>query len=132
MAACAAIKADGTKCEARAMRGSQWCFNHNPDRSEERRRNASKGGRAGGRGRPGAGEEVLWLRRTLKDVVEGVLAGNMDRSRAAVAVQALNALRGLLETEHRIKETQEFVECIAMLEDRLAEQQPGARYWARN
>ena len=132
MASCAAIKADGTKCEARAMKGSQWCFNHSPDHSEERRRNASKGGRAGGKGRPGAGEEVLWLRRTLKDVVEGVLAGNMDRSRAAVAVQGLNALRGLLETEHRIKEAQEFEERIADLEERLAAQQSRVGYWARN
>jgi hypothetical protein len=132
MATCAAMKADGTECEARAMKGSQWCFNHSPDHSEERRRNASKGGRAGGRGRPGAGEEVLWLRQKLKNVIDEVLTGDMDRSRAAVAVQALNALRGLLETEHRIKEAQEFEERIAMLEERLAEQQTGAGYWAKN
>jgi hypothetical protein len=122
MATCAAIKADGTECEARAMKGSKWCFNHSPDYSEQRRRNASKGGRAGGKGRPGASDEISWLRRKLKDVVEGVLTGNMDRSRAAVAVQALNALRGLLETEHRIMEAQEFEERIAVLEERLAEQ----------
>ncbi len=132
MPACAAIKADGTKCEARAMKGSQWCFNHSPDHSEERRRNASKDGRAGGRGRPSAGEEVLWLRQTLKQVVDEVLMGEMDRSRAAVTVQALNALRGLLETEHRIKEAQEFEERIAVLEERVAERQPGTGHWARN
>ncbi len=116
------------------MKGSQWCFNHSPDYSEERRRNASKGGRTGGRGRPGAGEEVLWLRQTLKQVVNEVLTGSMDRSRAAVAVQGLNALRGLLETEQRIKEAQEFEERIAVLEERLAEteRQPGVGYWARN
>jgi hypothetical protein len=61
-----------------------------------------------------------------------MLTGEMDRSRAAVAVQALNSLRGLLETEHRIKESQEFEERIAVLEDRLAAQQHGAGYWARN
>jgi hypothetical protein len=132
MAICGAIKADGIKCATRAMKGSQWCFNHSPDHSEQRRHNASKGGRAGGRGRPGAGEEVLWLRQTLKQVVNEVLTGSMDRSRAAVAVQGLNALRGLLETEHRIKEAQEFEERIAVLETRLAEQQSGAGYWARN
>jgi len=31
------------------MKGSQWCFNHHPDHSEERQRNASKGGKCGGR-----------------------------------------------------------------------------------
>jgi cell division protein ZapA (FtsZ GTPase activity inhibitor) len=55
----------------------------------------------------------------------------LDRSRAAVAVQALNALRGLLETEHRIKEAQEFEERIAVLEERLAEQQPGTGYFGQ-
>ena len=132
MVTCGATKADGTKCAARAMRGATTCFNHSPEHSEERRRNAAKGGRAGGRGRPGAGDEISWLRRTLKDVVEGVLTGDMDRSRDAVVVQALNTLRGLLETEHRIKEAQEFEERIAVLEERLAEQQPGGGYWARN
>ncbi len=125
MTKCGATKADGTKCEARAMKGSPCCFNHSPDYSEERRRNASKGGRAGGRGRPGAGEEVLWLRQKLKNVIDEVLTGKLDRSRAAVAVQALNALRGLLETERRIKEAQGFEERIAVLEERLAEQQLG-------
>jgi hypothetical protein len=47
-------------------------------------------------------------------------------------VQALNALRGLLETEHRIKESQEFEERIAVLEGRLAAQQHRAGYWAKN
>ena len=46
----------------------------------------------------------------------------MDRSRAAVAIRGLNALRGLLEAEYRIKEAQEFEERIAAVEVHLAEQ----------
>jgi hypothetical protein len=42
MSVCAAIKPDGLRCKARAMKGSQWCFNHHPDHSDERRRNAPK------------------------------------------------------------------------------------------
>jgi hypothetical protein len=41
------IKADGGRCKAQAMRGSSWCLNHDPDKSEERRRRASKGGKRG-------------------------------------------------------------------------------------
>jgi hypothetical protein len=55
----------------------------------------------------------------------------MDRSRAAVAVQGLNALRGVLETEYRIKGAEEFEARIATLEERLAKQ-PSAGYWARS
>ena len=31
MGFCAAIKPDGVRCKARAMKSSEWCFNHNPD-----------------------------------------------------------------------------------------------------
>jgi DNA polymerase I len=47
MSVCAAIKQDGLRCKARTMKGSEWCFNHHPDQSEERRRHASKGGKRG-------------------------------------------------------------------------------------
>ena len=104
------------------MRGYPTCYGHRPDLSQERRRNASRGGRSGGRGRPGAGDEISWIRRMLKEAVADVSTGKMDRSRAAVAIRGLNALRGLLETEYRIKEAQEFEGRIAALEERLAEQ----------
>jgi hypothetical protein len=58
----------------------------------------------------------------LKEAVADVSTGKMDRSRAAVAIRGLNALRGLLEAEYRIKEAQEFEERIAAVEVRLAEQ----------
>jgi hypothetical protein len=130
MGVCSAIKADGLRCKATATKGSGYCFNHNPNYSEERRRNASKGGRAGGRGRPAARDEISRIRHMLTQVVEGVLTEDMDKSRAAVAIQGLNALRGLLETECRIKQAQEFEERIAVLEKRLAEQKSREGYWA--
>jgi hypothetical protein len=41
MAVCAGTKRDGTPCTLPAMAGSEWCWNHDPARAEERRRNAS-------------------------------------------------------------------------------------------
>jgi hypothetical protein len=67
LSVCAAIKPDGARCKARAMKGSQWCFNHHPDYSQERQRNASKGGRRGGRGRPGPQLHTL-----LEDLIQRV------------------------------------------------------------
>jgi hypothetical protein len=125
---CAAIKGNGERCKGVAIGSSEWCYQHSPAHAEERRRNASKGGRSGGRGRPSAGDEVAWIRQTLKQVVGEVLTDKMDRARAAVTVQALNALRGLLETEHRIKEAQEFEERIAALEERLTRQNSTGGY----
>ena len=40
-AACAGSKRDGEPCTLPAMAGSSWCWNHDPARAEERRRNAS-------------------------------------------------------------------------------------------
>jgi hypothetical protein len=130
MVRCAFIKQDGERCGATAMRGYPTCYGHRPDLAEQRRRNASKGGKSGGRGRPSAGDEVSWIRRMLREVVVDVSTGKMDRSRAAVAIQGLNALRGLLETEYRIKEAQEFEGRIAALEERLAEQGSKREHWA--
>ena len=48
---CAAIKANGERCKADAMSGAEWCYSHHPDRAEQRSRNASRGGKSGGRGR---------------------------------------------------------------------------------
>ncbi len=122
MVRCAFIKQDGERCGATAMRGYSTCYGHRPDLAQERRRNASRGVRSGGRGRPSAGDEISWIRRMLREAVVDVSTGKMDRSRAAVAIQGLNALRGLLEAEYRIKEAQEFEERIAAVEVRLAEQ----------
>jgi hypothetical protein len=47
---CSGIRADGGRCKVQAMRNSEWCINHHADRSELRRRRASKGGKRGGRG----------------------------------------------------------------------------------
>jgi hypothetical protein len=40
-AACSGTKRNGEPCTLPAMAGSQLCWNHDPARAEERRRNAS-------------------------------------------------------------------------------------------
>ena len=52
MALCSGTKADGGRCKAQAMHGSEWCIGHDPDKAQTRRLRASKGGKRGGRGRP--------------------------------------------------------------------------------
>jgi hypothetical protein len=101
MERCAAMKANGLPCATRAMKASQWCFNHSPDYSEERRPNASKGGRAGGKGQPGAGDEVSWLKQTLKDVVDGVLTGNIEQVRVVIDEMAAEDALGPYSGEQR-------------------------------
>jgi len=41
---CEFIKPDGTKCEAYAIKGSEFCYFHNPDISDEEKKEAQSNG----------------------------------------------------------------------------------------
>jgi hypothetical protein len=113
MARCQGIKRDGGRCTVSVPLGVQWCFNHDPDRAAERKRNASRAGKSSG------GSEVRDLKRRISKVVDDVLEGSLDRGRAAVAIQGLNALRSALELERRVKEVDELEARLAEIERRL-------------
>ena len=114
MSVCAAIKPDGARCKARAMKGSQWCFNHHPDYSQERQRNASKGGRRGGRGRPVS--ELSRLQARFEELAEQVLSGEVERGVGAVAAQLLNGARACVATRLKAIEQEEVLERLEELE----------------
>jgi hypothetical protein len=118
MGFCAAIKPDGARCKARAMQGSQWCFNHHPDHSQEHRRNASKGGQRGGRGRPArSGAEGLKdIKDLLKSLTDDVLSGEVERATAIAANQLLNSALRAIELERRWKEIEDLEGRLEALE----------------
>jgi hypothetical protein len=60
-------------------------------------------------------------------VVDAVLEGSQDRGRAAVAIQGLNALRGVLELERKVRELDELEARIEALEK---PQEGGSRWGA--
>jgi hypothetical protein len=117
MALCAGIKADGGRCGAQAMRNSQWCINHDPDKAEARRRRASKGGKRGGRGRPSA--ELARLQARFEDLAEKVLAGDVERGVGAVAGQLLNGARACVRDALAAREQEELVARMEALEEAL-------------
>jgi hypothetical protein len=99
--------------------GVQWCFNHDPARAQERRRNASRAGRSVG------SREIRDLKKRILGVVEAVLEGSQDRGRAAVAIQGFNALKGVVELERKVRETDELEARIEALE----QPREGGRKW---
>src|SRR5918999_6455179 len=88
MTKCSGITQAGTACKGVPIEGSQWCYVHHPDHSEERRRHGSKGGKRGGRGRPVA--ELGALRVENAEIRERLLEGKLLPGVAAVAIQSLN------------------------------------------
>ncbi|MDP9476236.1 MAG: hypothetical protein M3R38_11250 [Actinomycetota bacterium] len=106
------------------MAGGGWCYGHDPSYAEKRRRNASQGGRTGGRGR-GANGELAQIKDEIRRVTTDVLGGEVKTSVGAVALQGLNSSLRALEIERRTFDVAALVERLELLEDR-ADQLRGA------
>jgi hypothetical protein len=120
---CAAITGKGQPCKGLVRPGNDYCPAHDPNRQEARRRAASKAGSS----KPGT--EVAELKEQLSDLYTGVLTGMVDSKIGAVAAQIAGARIRLLETERRIKETEELEERLERLERVQASRQGGMRRW---
>ena len=130
MARCPAIKADGQRCQGKAIPGSEWCYSHDPDYAEARRRNASRGGKRGGRGR-GVSSELQEVKTLLKSLTDRVILTEgtepLPANHAAVAAQLINTRLRAVELERKIQETEELEARIEALEQ--ASEQRGGRKW---
>ena len=105
MPRCVGSKPDGTPCERIVGASQSYCYSHDPERQEDRKRSASKGGRSGGRGRPlseapGA-SELADIKGRLRALIEDVRTGAIERSDAAVCAQLYNTLLRAVEAEHK-------------------------------
>ena len=118
MPRCPANKRDGGQCTTIVRSPQVYCYQHDPERAKERKRNASRAGKSGRR-------ETMDLKRRISEVVDAVLEGSQDRGRAAVAIQGLNALRAVLELERKIRELDELEARIEALE----QSREGAGHW---
>jgi hypothetical protein len=128
MARCSGIKGDGSRCEGIAKAGESYCYAHDPERADERRRNASRGGTRAGRGRARLSPEIPAIKARILELVENVLEGNVERSSAAVVGNLYYTLRRAVEVERKIKETEDLERRIAALEE---QQNGGVRRWEK-
>ena len=127
MAKCSGITQAGIACKGIPIDGSQWCHAHHPDRTDERRRYGSKGGKRGGRGRPQA--ELSDIKRRLSELADDVLEGRQDKAVAAVASQVLNVYLRAISVETKLKEQLELVERLESLEEGLEQNKRGSGRW---
>ena len=118
---CGGITREGLRCERSAEGPNGLCWLHDPSRSEDRRRAASRAGRS----KPS--RELSGLKAQLQDLTQDVLAGDLETGRAAVVNQLINTQLRAIEQERKIKETEELETRIEALERTPA--QKGARKW---
>jgi hypothetical protein len=126
MAKCSGITQAGMACKGIPIDGSQWCYVHDPEHTEERRRHGTRGGKRGGRGRPVA--ELNDIKRRLSDLADDVLADRVDRANAAVAGQLLNTVIRAVGVELKVREQQDILERMEGLEAMLERQNNGRGY----
>jgi hypothetical protein len=113
MPGCRGNKEDGSPCERIVGASQAYCYSHDPARADERRRNASRGGRAKGNG------ELADLKKQVKDLASDVLEGKVEKGRAAVVNQLINTLIRAIEQERKMREMGELAERLEALEEVL-------------
>jgi hypothetical protein len=122
MAVCAGHKRDGSRCTATVEPPQTYCWWHDPDNAEERRRAASKAGKSR------SNRELPDVKAQLQDLTRDVLAGDLETGRAAVANQLIDTRLRAIEQQRKNKETEELEARIEALE-RASEQGKGVRPW---
>jgi hypothetical protein len=93
---CGAITREGGRCTAAVSPGAEWCFNHDPARADERKRNARRAGKA-----RGGGSELKDIKREIRAVIGGVLSEKVDKGVGAVALQGFNTLLRAVEIQQK-------------------------------
>jgi len=116
---CAGKKEDGSPCERIVGASQSYCYSHNPRRAEERRRNASRGGRSK------ANAEIAELKAQLKRLAADVLSGEVERGAATMVNQIINSQARLLELERKQKDTEELEARLEAVEEVLKTRRSG-------
>jgi hypothetical protein len=121
---CAGIKRDGGRCTTIVKPPQTHCYQHDPERAGERKRNASRAAKS----KPS--RELAGIKQRLSDLADDVLAGEVDRAVAAVASQVLNVYLRAVSVELKIREQQEITERLEELETLLEQRKGERRYGA--
>jgi hypothetical protein len=113
MPQCAGIKRDGGRCTVVVGPGVTHCYQHDPDRAEERKRNAARGGKSKGN------RKLEDLDRQLETLAADALEDKVPRGVAAVVNQIVGTRIRLIEQERKIKETEELEAEMRLQAERL-------------
>src|SRR5215203_1034198 len=104
MDVCNGTKRDGGPCTLPAMTGSEWCWNHDPARAEERRRNASHAATAK---HSSIGKELREVRELILELLGVLLSDQLHvrvRKELQSVVQLLQCYLRAAELEMRAAE----------------------------
>jgi hypothetical protein len=117
MAQCAFDKRGGGRFGGVAIGPKGGCYAHDPAYQLDRKRDARRNGKRGGRGRPNPGTaDLRRLQSRFEDLADKVLAGTVDRADAAVASQCLNGARASIAASAKLRELEDIEARLDALE----------------
>ena len=119
---CRATKSNGEPCRGTSTGSHGLCWAHAPENQERRRRGQSRGGK----NKPS--RELVDLKAGLLTLRDDVLSCRVDKGNAAVAAQIMNVYLRTIETERKLRETEDLVRRLEELEGALALQNESGSY----
>jgi hypothetical protein len=123
MPRCAGNTDDGSPCQRIVKASQHYCYSHDPERAEERKHNAARGGKAK------ANRELAEIKTLLATLTARVLKEEgvepLEPGPAAVVNQLINTRLRALEQERKNKETEDLEGRIEALE----RTQEGGKRW---
>jgi hypothetical protein len=119
---CGGTKRDGSPCTATVQPPQRFCWWHDPDHAQQRRRAASKAGKS----KPS--RELAGIKQRLSDLADDVLAEKVDKGAAAVAGQLLNTYLRAVSVELKAREQLELIERLEVLEETLVARNKESRW----
>src|SRR5215210_1338791 len=111
MGRCGFTKDDGSPCERIVRASQEYCYSHDPDRAGERKRNASRGGKAKASG------EIGRVKANLQALADATLALEVDKGVAAVTGQIWNIYLAAVRTELKAREVEEITREVEELRE---------------
>ncbi len=110
---CCGFKPDGSPCRRTVKASFTYCYSHDPNTLEERRRHNSRAGKGNSQ------KELRQLKGKLRDLLDDVLEGKVDRGVAAVAANVSNALSRVYSVSLKARELETLEERLSELEEAL-------------
>jgi len=124
MERCRSLKRDGSPCSLPPVGDSGFCWAHDPNNSEKRKKTASKAGKVG---KPAA--ELSQVKLKLRQLGEDVLAGRVERATGSVVAQIYGVLLKAFEQERRLREQEELIQRLEILEQAERTTHGGNNRW---
>ena len=120
-AQCAGFTKAGNPCTTLVDPERLFCYWHDPDQAERRSRVAASGGKASYKNRRNV-EEIKGIQKEIRDLINKVLKGEINRASASVAISGYGVLRGYVEQERKQIEQDEVIPRVEALESARREE----------